>query len=536
MVSNLTDSFDSSALSSEIQPSPSSPPSQAAPLFTPLPGPQTKAYESEAFITGYGGAAGGGKSLLEIGLAVTRHKKSIIFRRHKEDVSDLWWKLRMLCGTVGRPNESSKTWQDLPGDRSVRLVGLQHEWDWMKFQGNENDYWAFDEATQFPELSIRTLIAWCRSSDPKQRCRVVLGFNPPTTPEGEWIIQFFAPWLDETHPNPAEPGEIRWFARLDDKDVEVEDGTPFEHDGEMVAPLSRTFFPARLEDNPILDATNYRATLQGMPEPLRSQMLYGDFSIGLKDDVWQVIPTSWVRAAEARWTPDPPTDATLDQVGFDVAQGGDDNVAVARRYEGWYAPIEIIPGAQVPDANVNAGHVERVLAEGGVGYIDGDGIGSSTYFLAKARLGAAVRVYLGSAQTDWRDSAKVLKFLNVRAAAWWAFREALAPGSKKPIALPPDRLLRAELTSAHYESEARTVKLESKKDITARLKRSPDRADAVIMAWWSGRALAVAFDRASAKAAPPPSPQQQIRRASINSPEFVEEQPQERSRLAAGWR
>ena len=31
-------------------------------LWSPLPGPQTMAYESEADIIGYGGAAGGGKT------------------------------------------------------------------------------------------------------------------------------------------------------------------------------------------------------------------------------------------------------------------------------------------------------------------------------------------------------------------------------------------------------------------------------------------------------------------------------------------
>src|SRR6266540_2626307 len=50
-------------------------------LFEPLAGPQRLAYDAMADITGYGGAAGGGKSLLEIGLAVTRHRRSIIFRR-----------------------------------------------------------------------------------------------------------------------------------------------------------------------------------------------------------------------------------------------------------------------------------------------------------------------------------------------------------------------------------------------------------------------------------------------------------------------
>jgi hypothetical protein len=42
-------------------------------------------------------------------------------------------------------------------------------------------------------------------------------------------------------------------------------------------------------------------TLQSLPEPLRSQMLYGDFRAGVQDDPWQVVPTAWVEAAMARW-------------------------------------------------------------------------------------------------------------------------------------------------------------------------------------------------------------------------------------------
>lgn len=454
--------------------------------WTPLPGPQTQAYESEAFITGYGGAAGGGKSLLEIGLAVTKHRKSIVFRRHKEDVKDLWSKLRMICGTAGRPNESSKEWRDLPGDRYVRLVGLQHEWDWMKHQGNENDYWAFDEATQFPELAIRTLIAWCRSPDKNQRCRVVLGFNPPTNPAGEWIIEFFAPWLDDAYPNPANPGELRWFARLDDKDVEVADATPFMHKGELVTPLSRTFFPARLSDNPILDATNYRSVLQGMPEPLRSQMLYGDFNIGLTDDEWQVIPASWVRAAQERWTPHPANLDELSAIGVDVAQGGNDRTVLARRHGQWFAPLEVHAGGSTPDADANAKLVELALLDGGVSIIDADGVGASTFFLLVPRVGKQrVIGYRGSERTKHKDKSGRITFLNVRARAWWALREALDPTHGNHIALPPDRSLRAELCAPRFEMQASGLKIEPKDEVKKRTGRSPDLADAVVMAWYS---------------------------------------------------
>src|SRR5262245_32681954 len=43
----------------------------AIPLWTPLPGPQTIAYQTPADVTGYGRAAGGGKTDLALGLAIT---------------------------------------------------------------------------------------------------------------------------------------------------------------------------------------------------------------------------------------------------------------------------------------------------------------------------------------------------------------------------------------------------------------------------------------------------------------------------------
>ena len=47
--------------------------------------------------------------------------------------------------------------------------------------------------------------------------------NPPTRPEGLWILQYWAAWLDPLHPNPARPGELRWYIRgAADEDIEVD--------------------------------------------------------------------------------------------------------------------------------------------------------------------------------------------------------------------------------------------------------------------------------------------------------------------------
>jgi hypothetical protein len=67
----------------------------------------------------------------------------------------------------------------------------------------------FDEGTDFLYSQYRFIIGWNRSADEKQRCRVVVGSNPPTTAEGLWVIRHWSPWLDPMHPRPAHPGELR---------------------------------------------------------------------------------------------------------------------------------------------------------------------------------------------------------------------------------------------------------------------------------------------------------------------------------------
>jgi hypothetical protein len=40
---------------------------------------------------------------------------------------------------------------------------------------------------------------------------MILGSNPPRTAEGYWLLDWFAPWIDDTHPlYPTAPGVLRW--------------------------------------------------------------------------------------------------------------------------------------------------------------------------------------------------------------------------------------------------------------------------------------------------------------------------------------
>ena len=462
-------------------------PTDIAGLWTPRSEPQRLALESEADELYYGGAAGGGKTDLLIGAALTQHRHAVLFRREYAQHSAIIDRVTEVLVPIANQvayNGTERRWR-LPGSRFLELGAAQHEDSVRKWRGRPHDGKFFDELPEFTEAQYLFFSGWARTTIPGQRARTIGAGNPPTDTDGEWVISRWGPWLDEQHPYPALPGELRWFVRIEGKDTEVEGPTPFEHKGETLHPRSRTFIPARLDDNVYLSRDpSYRATLQALPEPLRSQLLYGDHMIGLADDEWQVIPTAWVREAQDRWTPDGGRGKAVTALGIDVAQGGADQTVIVRRHGRWFSLPEVTPGREVPDANVNAEHVKRALAWGGVANIDADGIGSATYFLVKATHSAVVRAYRGGDSTEMKDASGVLSFQNVRAAAYWKLREALDPSSLEPLALPPSRELRVELCAARFIPEGNTIKLEKKEKIKERLGRSPDLADAVVMAFW----------------------------------------------------
>lgn len=464
------------------------------PVWTPLPGPQTLAYECQADELFFGGAAGGGKTDVLIGLASTAHWRSIIFRREFPQLRDIIERTRDLLGPQAKYNHQEHIWR-WPNGRLLEFGAVQYESTVSGFQGRAHDLKSFDELPQLTERQYRFLIGWNRTTRPGQRTRVVGAGNPPTDSDGEWVIVRWGPWLDGQHPHPAEPGELRWYAIIEGKDTPVEDGRPFEYKGETIQPKSRTFIPARVQDNPYLMAQGYVATLQAMPEPLRSQMLYGDFGVGLGSDPWQIIPTEWVRLAQQRWETQPQPDLPMTALGVDVARGGADQTVIAPRYGHWYAPIQTYPGSQTPDGHVVAALIAQAVTGDPVVNLDVVGIGASPYdALPEGIRKHGVNFGAGS---DVKDKTGRFGFSNLRAESWWRMREALDPLSGDHIALPPDPELRADLCAPRWRPVARGIQVESKEDVIKRIGRSPDKGDAVVLAYIFAPAPAMFASRAS---------------------------------------
>lgn len=459
--------------------------------WKPNEGAQSWAYDCQADEIGYGGAGGGGKTDLALGLAMTKHLRSIFFRRTYVQVSAAQDRSHeILTGNrLARFNEQKRVWriQGGQGVRQLRFGAMEYERDKENWRGHPYDLMAFDETQNFTKSQVQFLRAWNRTNTPGQQCTLLLTFNPPTTPEGQWLVDYFAPWIAPEHPNPAKPGELRWFITDGDgKDTEVSGPQPVEVSGRWVNPRSRTFFPAYVQDNPYYMSTGYFDTLMSLPEPLRSQMAFGDFTIGMESHQWQVLPTALVRAAMVRGREGIPLDALLSGVGSDIACGGTDRTAIARWYRlangrARFGPMLAYPGRQTPDGETAAARIIEAL--GGVAVspnVDIAGVGQGVRTALRLAGVAFSEVNFASASYAF-DSSGQLRFANVRAEAYWRFREALERGE---VDLPDDRELLAELCAARWSLTTEGIQLELKDNIVKRLGRSPDLADAVVLAWY----------------------------------------------------
>jgi len=437
-------------------------------VFVPLPGPQTEAYLSEADVLLYGGQAAGGKSFLSCGLAQD-HKRSIIFRRESAQTDGLEAAAKEIYGYAGF-NGTDKEW-NWPDGRSLKLAGMQMAGDWNKHAGRERDLIVYDEAGEFLRDQVASLLAWNRGPE-GQRSRMVLASNPPRSADGYWIQEWFAPWLDPNHPMKAAHGELRWAIMDDGSPIWVKDRNDCYLDGQKREVLSFTFIPAALSDNPYRDTPEYRAKIDSLPEPLRSQLKYGDFAAGVQDELNQCIPTEWVKEA----------------------QRGSDKTVIAMRYDDWFAPLYECQGSETPGGSDVAGRVLSRRRDGAKVIVDlGGGWGGDALKHLVENIGSDhVAGYMGVKDSVRRTRDNQLRYANIRTEAYWTLREALDPTQPggATLALPPDKELLADLTAPTFETKSgkggMVIHLEAKEKLVNRLRRSPDKGDATVMCWWSG--------------------------------------------------
>jgi hypothetical protein len=243
-------------------------------------------------------------------------------------------------------------------------------------------------------------------------------------------------------------------------------------------------------------ATDYIRKLQALPEPLRSQMLNGDFLAGVEDDAHQLIPTTWIDAAMQRWRDLQPYilkngKGLQDALGVDAARGGNmgsslgaignDELVIAPRYGSYFDELKIYKGVDINDGGKASALIIAERRDEAPVQIDVIGIGTSPFDFLNANSIHTVPLN-GAAQSVGTDQSGTLRFANKRAEWAWRMREALDPANPKPIAIPPDDQTAGDLASIRWKVGKQGVQLLGKEEQKKLLGRSPDRGEAIIYA------------------------------------------------------
>lgn len=471
--------------------------------WVPNVGQQSAGYFTLADETFYGGQAGGGKTDLGCGLSVTAHYRSLILRRINKDAVKLVERVEEILGHRNGYNGQLQRWKF--DGRLIEFGGCEQEGDKQRYKGDPHDLIVFDEGSDFLESQFRFIIGWNRSTRKGQRCRVLVTSNPPTTAAGLWVIKYWAAWLDPNHPNPALPGELRWYTTVNGVDTEVDGAGPhvIEGEPEPVIARSRTYIPAALSDNPDLASTNYGSVLAALPDELRRAYRDGDWSVGQRDEDFQVIPTAWIEAAMQRWENKIPRRTAMTALAVDVAPGGGDQRVIAFRYGGWYAPL-VAEKVVDKTGRLTAAEVVKYRRDRCPVVVDMGGGWGGDALIALKDNNIDVVAFNGVVASTARTRDGKIKFRNKRADATWKFREALDPSQEggSVVALPPDPELKADLAAYKWENTIGGILIEDKAKMTARLGRSPDKGDAVIMCLSEGDRAVERITRAARGAMP----------------------------------
>lgn len=462
-------------------------------IWTPQEGLQKDVLACPADIIGLGGEAGGGKSDTMYGLAWYRFPDAIVFRKQfthfEHRIIPRGREVFEFSGVGKWTGRLKRKFEHARG--FLELGAMEFPDSYTDYRGSEWSGMFFDEVTDLLKSNVLNVMTWNRSRRKNQRCQAFMYFNPPRDEAGEWVIEYFGPWIDSQYEDhlglgPAEEGEIRYFITHQGESAEVATGDPIEVEPDLwVRPKTRTFYRSKTLQNKFL-SEEYQSTLRSLPPPMDVQMGAGDFDIGRNRDLFQVIPADWVDQAMVRWENMPKPDTPMTSIGVDVARTPHSSTAIARVHETWFDEIISVEGDKTPDGFAIQEMIDTYRRDECVINLDMVGIGASPYDILR-KAGYWVFGISAAKKSEATDRSGKLGFTNLRSEMWWKFRESLDPEHGYNIALPRDRRLRRELVIPRWKENSNGLQVESKDDIKKRLGEthgaSTDYADSVIMAW-----------------------------------------------------
>jgi phage terminase large subunit len=210
----------------------------------------------------------------------------------------------------------------------------------------------------------------------------------------------------------------------------------------------------------------------GTDHPLWQSRVRGQFPLQADD---ALLSLAWLEAAAVRPVAYDP--AAPVQAGIDVAGPGDDETTLCVRQGDAILHLQQWMGAD-PRGEVVAA-LRPWKSQLDAVNVDVAGIGHYFALALEDEKLPVVAVNVGESPTN--DQAKE-KYANLRAQVFWAFREWAAAGM---LAGLTDQTTIAQLAGIRYAHDRRgKIAIERKEDARKRGVKSPDRAEAVVLAFW----------------------------------------------------
>jgi len=217
----------------------------------------------------------------------------------------------------------------------------------------------------------------------------------------------------------------------------------------------------------------------GEESPVYQVRVLGEFPDQAED---ALIAMRWVTAAMERWQDEAEGERSGCTIGVDVARyGSDESVAVVRRG----SRVLDVVGWRGQDTMASVGRIAALGREYQAVAINVDEIGIGAGVLDRLVADGLPAVGVNVGESAW-DSEH---YANRRAEVFFALQDRFKTGD---ISLPDDSTLLAQLTSLKFTYTPKgQLKIESKEDMRKRGLPSPDRADALALAF----AVEVGFTR-----------------------------------------
>lgn len=207
----------------------------------------------------------------------------------------------------------------------------------------------------------------------------------------------------------------------------------------------------------------------GEDSPLWYSRVLGEFPEQGDDTL---IPLAWIEAAQQRWFAE--QDGGPIELGVDVARYGSDSTVIVVRKGNKASIVAQIYGQDTMEVT---GRVIDALRQTGasIAKVDEIGIGTGVVDRMKEQRYPVQGMNTSEAAYDKE------RFANKRAEWYWGLRERFQSGD---IAIPPDDELASQLASLKYKFDSRgRIQIESKEDMRKRGLPSPDKADALMLAF-----------------------------------------------------